>query len=388
MSSICWLCFQCHILFLVSCCFSFLPFLSSQRCNETPQSSAPFVEIIQTPSVDPQNHDGSSYNLTCSAKLTNKRYSNPVYTHTQPCKIVWWFNRKKVKSCARECFQAKGEMNCTLPLGGRENQLKAVGNFSCKASNGNYFCTLKRILLKPSFGIRTSEIAPVNQTAPTGCNSTFRCRTGGHPKPALTWIRNGSDSNILNETNPRINITTDPEKDAGPLAAANNVMADSTDTGRVFVIAIPCIAVTLAICGLLYFLWYRKSRRRAKVQGSRRELSAIHNADALPMLPPKPNEEFKADEQVECICIHKGRYSGFDSSESSDKLFSDRETTPNSKSTISLGGHDIEENWQIDSQKLRVFDDEVLGEGEFGIVKKGHYEGKDVAVKQLKGGER
>ncbi|XP_074639559.1 proto-oncogene tyrosine-protein kinase receptor Ret-like [Acropora palmata] len=102
------------------------------------------------------------------------------------------------------------------------------------------------------------------------------------------------------------------------------------------------------------------------------------------MLPPKPNEEFKADEQVECICIHKGRYSGFDSSESSDKLFSDRETTPNSKSTISLGGHDIEENWQIDSQKLRVFDDEVLGEGEFGIVKKGHYEGKDVAVKQLK----
>ena len=57
-------------------------------------------------------------------------------------------------------------------------------------------------------------------------------------------------------------------------------------------------------------------------------------------------------------------------------------------STISLGGHDIEENWQIDSQKLRVFDDEVLGEGEFGIVKKGDYGGKSVAVKQLKGGKR
>ena len=57
-------------------------------------------------------------------------------------------------------------------------------------------------------------------------------------------------------------------------------------------------------------------------------------------------------------------------------------------STISLGGHDIEESWQIDSQKLRVFDDEVLGEGEFGIVKKGHYGEKNVAVKQLKGGKR
>lgn len=64
---------------------------------------------------------------------------------------------------------------------------------------------------------------------------------------------------------------------------------------------------------------------------------------------------------MECIYILKGRDSEIDSSESSDNLFSDRETTPNSKSTISLGGHDIEESWQIDSQKLRVFDDEVLG---------------------------
>ena len=53
-----------------------------------------------------------------------------------------------------------------------------------------------------------------------------------------------------------------------------------------------------------------------------------------------------------------------------------------------MGGLDIEESWQIDSQKLRVFDDKVLGEGEFGIVKKGHYGGKNVAVKQLKGGKR
>ena len=56
-------------------------------------------------------------------------------------------------------------------------------------------------------------------------------------------------------------------------------------------------------------------------------------------------------------------------------------------STISLGCHNID-IWEIDSQKLRVFDDEVLGEGEFGIVKKGHYGGKNVAVKQLKGGKR
>ena len=76
--------------------------------------------------------------------------------------------------------------------------------------------------------MRTTEIAPVNQTAPTGCNSTFGCRSGGHPKPAITWIRNGSDSNILNETNPRINIITDPEKGQSRLDIAgvtNTIMA-------------------------------------------------------------------------------------------------------------------------------------------------------------------
>ena len=118
---------------------------------------APFVEIIQSPSVGPLNH-GSSLNLTCSTKLTNKRYSNPWYTRTQPCKIEWWFNSEKVQSCSRKCSLAKGVMNCTLTLGSRENQLKAIGNFSCKASNGNSQCTLKRILLKPSFGEHVIQV--------------------------------------------------------------------------------------------------------------------------------------------------------------------------------------------------------------------------------------
>ena len=56
---------------------------------------------------------------------------------------------------------------------------------------------------------------------------------------------------------------------------------------------------------------------------SRRELSTIHSADALSSSPPKPIEKFKADEQVECICILKGHDGGFDSSESSDNLFID-----------------------------------------------------------------
>ena len=51
---------------------------------------------------------------------------------------------------------------------------------------------------------------------------------------------------------------------------------------------------------------------------------------------------------------------------------------------------DNSENWEIDLERLELFHDEILGEGEFGVVYKGRYRGEDeqifdVAVKELKG---
>ena len=51
---------------------------------------------------------------------------------------------------------------------------------------------------------------------------------------------------------------------------------------------------------------------------------------------------------------------------------------------------DTSENWEIDLERLELLHDEILGEGEFGVVYKGRYRGEDgqifdVAVKELKG---
>ena len=73
-----------------------------------------------------------------------------------------------------------------------------------------------------------------------------------------------------------------------------------------------------------------------------KSIRELHREDVPPGSPLKPGEKITADEQVEFICMWKGSDSGFDSSESSDNLFSDRETTSKSKRYLSF--HFLSEN--------------------------------------------
>ena len=88
-----------------------------------------------------------------------------------------------------------------------------------------------------------------------------------------------------------------------------------------------------------------------------RELLPTQDFEAAPPRPPKPTRETE-------------------------------EGTKYNESSF-INSQEIEEDYEIDLKRLEV-QDEVLGEGEFGIVYKGRYHGKDskvidVAVKQFKG---
>ena len=111
--------------------------------------------------------------------------------------------------------------------------------------------------------------------------------------------------------------------------------------------------------------------------------------DTPPRRPPKPRRKDSTEHRVLCSCVveSRSRYpkleksdtlnskdSGYDSSESRENICIDQE---------------INEGWEIDLNRLEV-KNEVLGEGQFGIVYKGQYRRDDgniinVAVKQLKG---
>ena len=115
--------------------------------------------------------------------------------------------------------------------------------------------------------------------------------------------------------------------------------------------------------------------------------------DTPPKRPPKPSGKESKEHKVVCSCMVESRSrtpklgnlgtfgskdSGYDSAESRENISIDQEIV-----------QEINEGWEIDLNRLEI-KNEVLGEGQFGIVSKGRYcrdDGNviDVAVKQLKG---
>lgn len=141
-----------------------------------------------------------------------------------------------------------------------------------------------------------------------------------------------------------------------------------------------------------------------------RQFSLITSVeDTPPKRPPKPRRKGNTEHEVICSCTLQSRGrnakleksdtltskdSGYDSAGSRDSICIDQEIVLDSEMKEGHSSQDfleeIDEGWEVDLKRLEVFRDEVLGQGEFGIVFKGRYRRQDgnaidVAVKQLKG---
>ncbi|KAL9955832.1 hypothetical protein ACROYT_G037217 [Oculina patagonica] len=140
-----------------------------------------------------------------------------------------------------------------------------------------------------------------------------------------------------------------------------------------------------------------------------RQFSLITSVDDTPpKRPPKPRRKDNTEHQVICSCTLQSlgrnpklqksdtltsKDSGYDSTGSRDSICIDQEVVLDSDMKNDHSSQnfleEIDEGWEVDLKRLEIFRDEVLGQGEFGIVFKGCYRRKDgnvidVAVKQLK----
>lgn len=101
-----------------------------------------------------------------------------------------------------------------------------------------------------------------------------------------------------------------------------------------------------------------------------------------PERPPKPAKKDSTEKQMNCLCMTMAENLGTTQGNvtSKDSGYNSAE----SRESIPEMPLENKNTWQIELDELKILD-KVLGKGEFGIVKKGLYRGKEVAVKQSKG---
>ena len=111
--------------------------------------------------------------------------------------------------------------------------------------------------------------------------------------------------------------------------------------------------------------------------------------DTPPERPPKPRRKESTEHKTLCSCVMESP-SMVPRLKKSDTLLSKDSDYESSESTENIYlDQEVNECWEINLNRLEV-KNEVLGEGQFGIVYKGQYRRDDgnvidVAVKQLKG---
>ncbi|CAH3103741.1 unnamed protein product [Pocillopora meandrina] len=292
---------------------------------------------------------------------------------------------------------------------------------------------------------------PKNQSVLIGSNATLSCTVRGLPRPTIRWIKDNSSyplqSNLRARVIPdgptnrsQLFITRVQMEDYGKYQCiANNsigrsqsgvaVLNKATPTlthvkrepensaSQTTIVAVSCTLAAVVICVVTGFVWNR--RRNRDKEGRKRAIKVylkkgqqLKNGiqDLENNRSPNSQTIETPEERLPLVGDGVGNRLPPDGSEQDDSVqgIKDRGQERLESGEGIAGGHifTADKHLGVDEQRdcgeisqgteeesenlenLEVFD-EILGEGEFGIVYKGRYGGKDgnitdVAVKKLK----
>ncbi|RMX61321.1 hypothetical protein pdam_00018076 [Pocillopora damicornis] len=322
-------------------------------------------------------------------------------------KYIQWYDPQG-SPVGDKCLQSTPrvkELHCILML--KRLTMEQFGNYTCEAQNdyGGY-CTQKVVEIELQASLAPEIVEdPKNQTVDAGFNATFDCAAKGHPMPSITWIKNDDALAVQSNNWTRVaEIFLDDEQSHSKLVIKG---VKREDDGKYYCFANNSAGEKTSKPAFL-------STKDLVVENNNMQLNKkkhTHDDWRVESIPRVSSEE-RTPTPLDVGDKHFPN-SIFDQKGYAEELFNSRNGHQSAEegcshcdvNIISYQDSGMESDKDSDEIQTSLFIeieesekdrgtlevlDEVLGEGEYGIVYKGRYGERngsttDVAVKKLKG---
>ncbi|PFX11654.1 Tyrosine-protein kinase HCK [Stylophora pistillata] len=353
---------------------------------------------------------GASITLTCKAE---PRREDNVYLDRR-VEYIEWYDPQDREVIGATCHQnsglaAKEKLECPLVL---NLTVDNFGSYTCQAGNGyEKHCTRKSFKIEIPYAYIPEIVeGPTNQSVLISSSVTFSCTAKGLLRSTIHWIKDNA-TDIL-QTNPRARVIPDRPTNRSQVLITGVEMEDSgkyqciakngfrksqpgvaflniaalipapSETGKpensasqTTTIAVPCTLVAALICVVFGIVWIRRrnlDKKDLENDWSPNTQTIKNPEERRPLVGDGVGERELLDGSEQDDTMQDIEERGQERLDSGEKIVgADILTADN---CVDLG---VEEQRKISSQEsvegcknlenLEVFD-ELLGEGEFGIV--------------------